>query len=361
MAKQRGPLTRDEIGAWGRRLEEQARQRAPEAGGDEGDVPDTSTPSSGEGPFRPGHRASLPRFDRTLVEEARLLAAVEPVVTDEGQVLLRLDDEDIVDNCPAWLIEMYRRADAVQRVRGPMPMSFSILLGALVSVRVEDRTGREIVDRHDLDEVIGWCHPRRWASRARDWVNLDRAFEELASYRITVDDYRYWVVLGEGLPARYRSDATVLLRKRVPASAAHGIRISWPRLLAYRPSAVMTRAYLSVHAVMDRSAHHGHPLTRKIHAPILGPDGKPLRRHGGKIVRSHERVDNPLAGKASLVRSSDVARFLGMPNTKKARHDARVALARLRSDGVVDVVETTAGYRFYGVLPRRSAQVTETE
>ena len=353
----RGSVTEGEIREWGHRLEQQARERAAEAGGDDAGVSEPPAASSGKAPFRPRPRASLPRFDRTLVEDARLLAAHEPVSTDEGQMLLRLDDEDVVDSCPAWLIEMYRRADAVQRIRGPMPMSFSILLGALVSVRIEDRTGREVVDRHCLDEVIGWCHPRGWRQRVRDWANLDRAFEELPSYRITIGDYRFWTVIGEGLPARYERGAAVLLRKRVPASAARGIRISWPQLVAYRPSALLTRAYLSVHAVLDRSAHHGHPLTREIYAPILGADGQPLRAHDGRIVRSGERVPNPLIGKAAVVRAGDVARFLGMSNTKSARQDARRAFERLAADRVVDMVQDPGGYRFFGVLPKRARAI----
>ena len=298
----RGSMTDKEIHEWGHRLKEQARERAAETGGDDAGVPEQPTASSGNGPFRPRARGSLPRFDRTVEADARLLAAAEPVSTDEGQMLLRLDDEDVVDSCPAWLIEMYRRADAVQRIRGPMPMSFSILLGALVSVRIEDRTGREIVDRHSLDEVIGWCHPQGWRQRVRDWANLDRAFEELPSYRITIGDYRFWTVIGEGLPTRYERGASVLLRKRVPASAARGIRINWPQLVAYRPSALLTRAYLSVHAVLDRSARYGHPLTRQMYAPILRADGQPLRAHDGRIVRSGERVANPLMSKATCSR-----------------------------------------------------------
>ena len=348
-------LSRESIEDWGSRRQAISSARGAatrsEAPADDAGV-SASGPVPGAGLYPVRNRGSLPRFHRTAVEEAHLLAASEAPVAKDGQLLLRIDEDDVVDGCPAWLIEMYRRADAVQRIRGPMPMSFAILLGALVTFPVEHRTGGEVIDEVPLDDIIGWCHPERWRQRARDWRLLDAAFEELPSYRIPVGDHRFWVVIGEGLPREYRPGATVWLRRRVPASAAHGIRINWPQLLAYRRSALLTRAYLSVHALLDRSAHRGHPLTREIYAPMLDPHGDPRRRADGRFVRSGTRVPNPVAHKVGAVRAMDIAKFLGMRDSKAARHDARAALARLHADGVVEVVSTDRGYRFFGVLPR---------
>ena len=351
---QRLETTPKEILEWGERNRALARKRAVTEECPKLEIPAeaVSSPCKGE-PYPVRNRASLPRFHQSTLEEAHLLAASEPTVTEEGQLLLRLDDGDVVDGCPAWLIEMYRRASAGERIRGPMPMSFAILLGALVSLKISDRTGQEVIVEHPLDEIIGWCHPDGWNQRARDWKNLDRAFEELPTYRVTIGEHRFWVVMGEGLPTRYMRDATVLLRKRVPASAANGIRISWPQVLAYRPSALLTRAYLSVHALLDRSAHKGHPLTREIYKPILSGDGQPLRKNG-VIVRSGKRIDNPLANKVSVVRPQNIAKFLGMPDSKSARQDARQALEKLHDDKVVEVVSSTEGYRFFGILPPRT-------
>ena len=258
----------------------------------------------------------------------------------------------------SWLLEMYRRAETIQRIRGPMPLSFAVMLGALVTTAISDRTGREVITRHTLDEVIGWGYPTGWNQRARDWVKLHRAFEELPSYRVPVGEYLVWLVIGEGLPRVYHQNARVLLRKRVPASAAYGIRIDWPQLLRYRPSALMTRAYLSVHALMDRSAHRGHALTRLIHEPELDADGKPRRRKGGEIVRSERLVPNPLANKVGVLPGRDVARFLGMKNSKSGRQDVRQALSRLHSERIVEVIEEQGGYRFYGVLPEKTVRST---
>ena len=47
---------------------------------------------------------------------------------------------------------------------------------------------------------------------------------------------------------------------------------------------------------MGRSAHDGMAITADIAAPVIGPDGEPMRRKGGKIARSaHDTVPNPAA------------------------------------------------------------------
>ena len=341
------------IEAWTKEKQERARTKAEAEHASPAPKPEPANVV----PFRITRRASLPRFSETTIEEARLLAATEAPTTP-GQLMLPLHDDEIIDSCPSWLLEMYRRAETIQRIRGPMPLSFAVMLGALVTIAISDRTGHEVITRHPLDEVIRWCYPTGWNQRARDWIKLHRAFEELPSYRVPVGEYLLWLVMGEGLPRVYHQNASVLLRKRVPASAAYGIRIDWPQLLSYRPSALMTRAYLSVHALMDRSAHRGYALTRFIHEPELNADGKPRRQEGGQIVRSKRLVPNPLANKVGVLPARDVARFLGMKNSKSGRQDARQALARLHRDRVVEVVEEHGRYRFYGVLPEKTVHST---
>ena len=258
-------------------------------------------------PFRPKNRASLPRLDRTTVVEARRCA--EP--RRAGQVELLLDPgTDVIDSCPSWLLEMYTRAMLKRRITKGMPYSFSLVLGVLVHTPVANRTGVEIIlDPMGIDEIVGWLHPgpKRWTNRTRDWARLDAAFEEMPSYRITTGGYRWWVALGEGLPETYHPDAQVIFRSRVPVSAAKGMRIDWPILLKFRSHATMTRAYLSVMALLDRSARQGHPITR-------------LVRKNGCLV------DNPAGRFAPLLPRGHEARFIGMADTKKARFDARRAL-----------------------------------
>ena len=303
-------------------------------------------------PFPIRRRASLPRFQRTTIEEARLLAArEEPLITKTTYIALPPGDEDTTYPCPSWLLEIYRRASTVTRIRGAMPWSFTILLGVLIHTRIPDRTGREGRLKLPLDDVIAWLHPQRWKDRARDWHKLERAFEELPAYRIPVGDYRFRIVVAEALPRTYKREAIAWFSVRVPFSAGNGIRIDWPRLLTYRKSAIMTRAYLSLHALLDKSAHHGHPVTRLIREPVLDSNGVPRRLRGGRIVRTDRLVENPVARYAPFLSDGQVAGFLGLSDTAKNRHDGKRALTQLRCDNVVELVEENNGYRVYGPPP----------
>ena len=93
-------------------------------------------------PFPIRRRASLPRFQRTTIEEARLLAALEePLITKTTYIALPPGDEDTAYPCPSWLLEIYRRASTVTRIRGAMPWSFTILLGVLIHTKIPDSDG----------------------------------------------------------------------------------------------------------------------------------------------------------------------------------------------------------------------------
>ena len=222
------------------------------------------------------------------------------------------------------------------KITAGMPYSFSLVLGVLVHTPIANRTGDvTVLEPMGIDEIISWLHPgpQRWANRARDWAKLDAAFEEMPSYRVATAGYRWWVALGEGLPEAYCPDAQVIFRSRVPASAAKGTRIDWQVLLNLRSNATMTRAYLSVMALLDRSARSGHPITRLI-------------RKGGRLV------DNPARRLAPLLPPQDEARFIGMADTKKNRFDARRALSALHKMNIIEVVEERFGKRIYGPDPR---------
>lgn len=295
-------------------------------------------------PFRPKVRASLPRFGNVTAGEARTLTqAGEPgTLGGKGKAAsetLPLDPEmEVVSSCPSWLAEMFSRATRGRTIRHGMPWAFSLVIGALLHTPINVRDGRETtVTGLDLDEVIAWIHANRWGSRAAQWGVLEAAFDEMASYRITVAGYRYWVAIGESLPTRYRRGATVEFRTRVPASAAYGTRLDWPTLIYYRASALMTRAYLSTRALLDRSARKGNDITLY----HVGRDGRWQK--------------NPVARYAPLLPHSDVAKFIGMANNKNNRHAARSALQRLQADGEIDIVEERRGYRVYGVHHRWKA------
>ena len=94
-----------------------------------------------------------------------------------------------------------------------------------------------------------------------------------------------------------RSDCLVEFVLRLPVEAAHGDRLDWPQLCHYgQRSATLYRAYLGAVAFMGRSARNGQPITERIAAPVLGPDGKQLRGKGGRIRRDPtQTIPNPAA------------------------------------------------------------------
>ena len=329
-------------------------------------------------PFRPRKRASLPRFDRSTIDEARLLAGHESA--PPGQLEL-LHTDDVVDSCPAWLLGMFRRAVSVRTgralgsTRSGMPWSFSITIGGVAHFDVRDRlvwapNGRDL--HFEIDEIINWLHPDGWDNRRRDWGRLDAAFEETPSYRVTVGDTRYSVVTAFGLPAVYAPSANVTLNVRVPPSAARGARFDWNRYhVTYAKRATLQRALLATAGLLDRTAHNGNPLTRLVREPVLDADGKPKRERmigsdgkpkrdgeGGRYrtrpVFTGELVPNPLLGsiQPAILPDKHLALFLGMANTGKNRHDAKAALNDLERDGVIDLERVPNGYRVFGPSPK---------
>ena len=163
---------------------------------------------------------------------------------------------------------------------------------------------------------------------------------------------RYWLVSAYGNPEVYRADAPCVLTVRTPPEAAAGMRIDWARFRREAAtSSIRARAYLSLMALLDRSARNGEPITRQIRAPVSPVDGgRTVRASGGRLVRDGELVDNPAARYAPLLRESDVAAFVGMDSTRKSRFDARAAIGAFASepDPVVELIPDRGGWRVYG-------------
>ena len=332
-------------------------------------------------PFRLRWTGSLPRFDRTTVDEARLLASMEAPGPGEPVQGELLHTDDVVDSCATWLLEMFHRAVSVRTGRDlkqtgwGMPWSFTVVIGGLAHFGIADRRvwapmGRG-VGPFTMDEIIGWIHPHGWNNRRRDWNKLDAAFEELPSYRVTVDGYRCWVVAGD-LPAAYSPKAELRLTVRVPPSAAYGARFSWPAYrVTYAKRATMQRAVLSTASLLDKTAHRGNPLTRLVRDPVLDADGNPKRERiigrDGKPARDArgryrtrpvfvpgKLVPNPLLGQIhpALLPDKHTALFLGMADTRSNRRDAKAALETLNADGVIDLERVPNGFRVFGPSPK---------
>ena len=158
------------------------------------------------------------------------------------------------------------------------------------AARIYETTGKR------LPSVEDWLHPNGWANKRRDWHKLPAALDRMRRLAyVPVPGIGRVAVLFPSVIPSAPSDSLIEWTIRIPRVAAHGDRLNWPRLLDYgTESDRLFRAYLAVAAWLGRSANHGHPITRQIAAPVLGPGGKPRRRKGGAIIRSAtERTDNP--------------------------------------------------------------------
>ena len=219
---------------------------------------------------------------------------------------------------------------------------------------MDDRDGEWHTIRRPTDEVIGWLHPHGWKNKRRDWRKLPEALHRMRrelSYVPVPGIGSVAMLLPSVIPER-RGDPLIEFTVRVPPVAAHGDRLNWPRLLAYgADSARLFRAYLAVVAWLGRSARRGHPITRSLPAPVLGPDGKPARRRGGRIIRSAtERIDNPAARYAGPPLSeADLTRMIGFdPTSRDHRRYTRRAFERMEAGGVIDIDRSGGGFLIYG-------------
>ena len=304
-------------------------------------------------PFRPRKRASVPRLHRVPDDEAMQLFKTEP---PQGQIALTFGrDFEVVDSCVSWLLEMYAQAGSSKvGDKRSLAWSFRIVIGALVNLAQADRDGHSRDLTFTVDEIVDWLELAkggRWPNRARDYPRLADALDELQSYRVTVGKLRFWLASAYGIPAVYEKDAPCVLTVRTPPSAATGMSIDWPRFrVEAAASALRGRGYLSLMALLDRSARRGHPITRLIPAPALDVDGKPQRRKGGAIVRTGELIPNPAANFAPLLPERDIARFLGMGDSRMARHRARRTITDFAKgpNAIIDLEPVPKGWRVFG-------------
>ncbi len=318
-------------------------------------------------PFLPKRRGSLPRLHKLTDEDVQLpdLPGREPT---EGTQLALPGFELEIPHCPSWLLWMFDRAGGESMAAGRgAPWDMRLFVGALLHLATGERDGHwrtlrfPHLRRHEADwPVLGtpsieaWLHPNGWTNRRRDWERLPAALHRIRrelSYVPVPGIGSVAVLLPSAIP-KSPDDPLVEFTIRIPKAAASGARIEWPRLRQYgTESAAHYRAYLAVAAYLDRSARHGHPITREVAAPLLHADGRPVRRKGGRIVRSsHDTVDNPAARYVPLLTDADLARMIGLDgDDRKHRFLARRARTRLEIDGVIEVeTDRNGSFRLFG-------------
>lgn len=307
-------------------------------------------------PFCLKKRGSLPHFDRMDEDEDRALPNPPRDFVGDRSSQLEFDIPElgsVVKGTTSWLLWMFDAAGGKSLAQGRgAPWTMRLWIGAMLHLGINQRDGRwhmlrfptfrENREDGELAGVTDWLHPDGWANKRRDWERFPAALDEMR------DRLAYVPCPGLGSVAmlfpsvipRSPNDPLVEFAIRVPRSGAQGARVDWKLLCRYgNESAALYRAYLSAMAFLDRSAHHGHPITRRVRAPILDQDGKPLRRKDGAIVRSvHETIPNSLARYVTLLHDADLARMIGFdPSDRKRRFDARRAFERLCEDGVIDL------------------------
>ena len=321
-------------------------------------------------PFAPATRGSLPRLGKLGTDDATLPDFPQAdAPAQDGQLWLP-EFSDAVRGCTSWLLWLFDRAGGKSMAAGRgAPWDLRLFAYALLHLAVADRDGqwhtiRLAASPEHAERIYGttgnrppnvedWLHPNGWNNKRRDWHKLPDALDRMRRLAyVPVPGIGRVAMLFPSVIPSAPTDPLVEFTVRVPRSAAHGDRLNWPRLVKYgADSARMLRAYLSVVPWLGRSAHHGHPITRTIAAPVLGPDGKPARRKGGAIIRSAtKRIVHPAVHLAGPPLSEDdLARMIGFdPTDRYRRRDARAAFECLEAAGVLEIERAGAGWLLFG-------------
>ena len=321
-------------------------------------------------PFHPVRRASLPRLVNLTEEDARLPTLGS--IPDPPPQFTLFDLSPAVQECPSWLLWLFDQAGGQSMTAGRgAPWSLHLFVSVMLHLPVEKRTGAFHTLRFPLRKteingkvVLGvedWLHPNGWdaSNRRRDWHRLPEALEEIKarlSY-VPIEGVGSVMMLAPSVIPHRPTDPGVEFVVRCPPAAAAGDRADWVTLCRYRlQSAALYRAYLSVVTHLGKTARSGQPITREIPAPVLGPDGEPIRGKGGRIRRSRtERIPNPQARFQRLLNASDFTRMIGLdPAVRPYRQRAVAAFERMHRDGIIELVEEpgkTRTWRVFGPPP----------
>ena len=322
-------------------------------------------------PFRPVQKAILPRVHRGSND--LLLPGVFPMDHAPERPHYNLPSLNSgPDHCPSWLLRAYDLSGGISMRQGRgAPWALRLFIGMLLHMPVEDRNGHfhryrfpihPDPDWPDVPALAKWLFPGRrgWTNKARDWYKLPQALNvirrDLAYMPTTLHDGEYLIsVLVPTLIPNSPGSNLVEFMARVPGGGAGGARLDWHVLCEYgTEGAVIYRTYLSAMALLDRSAHKGHPITQSIAAPEMDKDGNCRRRRNGSLIRSKtETVLNPATRFVPAMTDADLTRMIGLdPKVRVYRVRARRAFERLDADGHIDLDKTGGKVRIFGPDPR---------
>ena len=301
-------------------------------------------------PFKPKKRAVLPVFEKVEVGEAKELIEVQAEPPPGTQLFLEIP-EIRTPGVAFWLLDLYNRAGgaANQRGRGaPWPMR--LLVGGILHIPIGQRDGNWHCFRLPTDDVIRWLRPDGWSQKKSRWEQFPQALEEVNRLGwIPIPGVGRVQVFGVSVIPERPTDPFVEFIARVPPSAAHGARIDWARLCKYgTESSPVYRAYLTVCAFMHDSAHYGQPVTKLIGKPLLNADGEPIRKKGGKIVRSQTDFEpNSKTRYVKGLTKAELTAAIGLKADVRENQSATIkAFKRLENDGVIDLQTEGRGGRY---------------
>ena len=304
----------------------------------------------------------LPRFGRVDDNEALRVPGFE-VGRPPVQDAILPGFQGIASSVPSWLLSVYDQAGGITEARGRgAPWGLRLFVGALLTLPVEFRDGRQQLIPLTTGDLARWLLPGGWDRRPSAFDRLQRALRDLDRLRVPIgidgtSGGLLKVVDCPLLPAAYdRGRGPVVLRVSIPGGAARGAHVEWDRLTRYGAnSAPLYRAYLSVCAVLDYSARAGRALTQTIPAPVLDAYGRARRsKSGRRIIRSKVlTMPNPAARYVSWLSPDDVRHMVGLAaDHKMNRKRAREALEQLEEDGVVIIERQRGGLiRLFGPGP----------
>lgn len=328
-------------------------------------------------PYQPKRRASLPAMGRWKPDDKSLLEWPTMKPTTQHDLFDDMPDFAATDAAMPWLTNLYAQAGGPIDQGGRLPFDLTLFVGALVHLPIVKRDGlpKQLIFPHlreHHDEYLEWMaamkqpvNPKvssieEWlymdgsTNIRRDWPKIGLGLHSMArklSY-LRYRGYSVQIATPSHIPET-RGGLFVAFNVAIPREAAHGARLDWPRFQRYAlESATLARAYLSALDHMHRSARNGRAITQEIPTPILGPDGKPMRRKGGKIIRSEtETGPNPQARFVPSIDDRMMAYMCGYeePN-RKQRQRSREAFERLHDDEVTVLVQdgNRNSYRLFG-------------